>query len=196
MRNGIRGALFVGLLLALAGVASAQGVAQSRYFNGDIAAFHGKPDSLINAIHKVENVTGGRVIEIRFAEKDGMPGYHIAMVKGGKITFIRLDEQSGKVLQIDEASTPVWMLNWRGKADVHFAETAKVPLSQAILTAEQANNNAPAIAAGIARSASNPNSAVHAYNVLIDADGTPRRFAIDDSNGGVIADPGALSGWP
>jgi hypothetical protein len=196
MRNEIRGALFVGLLLALAGVASAQGVAQSRYFNGDIAAFHGTPDSLINAIHKVENLTGGRVIEIRFAEKDGMPGYHIVMVKGGEITFIRLEEQSGKVLQIDEASTPVWMLNWRGKADVHFAETAKVPLSQAILTAEQADNNAPAIAAGIARSASNPNNAVHAYNVLIDADGTTRRFAIADSNGGVIADPGALSGWP
>ena len=79
---------------------------------------------------------------------------------------------------------------------MRFAQSAKVPLSQAILTAEQADDNAPAIAAGIARSASNPESDVHAYNVLIDADGTTRRVSVDDSTGQIISDPGMLSDWP
>ena len=195
MSNKIRVVLFAGLL-PLAGVAWAQGVAQPGYFKGDIAAFHGTPDTLGHIITKIEAATAGRVIEIRFAEKDGMPGYQVAMAKGGEITFIRIDEQSGKVMQIGADSMPAWMLKWRGRTDVRFAPSAKVPLSQAILTAEQTDNNAPAIAAGIARSASNPQSEVHAYNVLIDSDGTTRRVSVDDSTGEVISDPGTLSDWP
>jgi uncharacterized membrane protein YkoI len=195
MGNGIRVVLLAGLL-PFTGVAWAQGVAQPGYFKGDVAAFHGTPDTLGHIISKIEAATAGRVVEIRFAEKDGMPGYQVAMAKGGEITFIRIDEQSGNIMQIGADSMPVWMMKWKVGADVHLAESAKVPLSKAILTAEQADNNSPAIAAGIARSASNPESDVHAYNVLIAANGMTRRVSVDDSTGEVISDPGALSDWP
>ena len=48
---------------------------------------------------------------------------------------------------------------------------------------------------GIARSASSPESDVHAYNVLVAVDGRASRVAVDDSTGQVIADPSALSGF-
>jgi uncharacterized membrane protein YkoI len=75
------------------------------------------------------------------------------------------------------------------------AEQAQTPLAQAIRTAEQARN-APAVAAGIARGASNPGADVQAYNVLVDQNGTVRRVSVDASTGQVIADPQALAGWP
>lgn len=65
-------------------------------------------------------------------------------------------------------------------------------MSQAILTAEKAGNGAAALAAGIARSASNPDSEVQAYTVLLDARGKVRSVSIDIANGEVIADPSAL----
>lgn len=86
------------------------------------------------------------------------------------------------------------MLGWRSRADVHFVERARVSLASAIRTAEKSQHGAPALAAGIARSASNPDSGVHAYTVLLDVDGAVRSVSIDDSTGEVIANPGALTG--
>ena len=54
----------------------------------------------------------------------------------------------------------------------------------------------PAIAAGIARSAANPDTSVHAWNVLIDNNGVAKRVAVDDATGQIIGDPQALAGWP
>jgi uncharacterized membrane protein YkoI len=174
-------------------VALAQQVSQPAYAQGDISAFHGTANSLPSAIAKIEGGTGGKVVEIRFSGANGMPGYHAVVAKGGQVQFMYLEPQSGKLTVAQENVVPVAMLKWRGKADVGFAETAKVPLSAAIQTAEQADGNSPAIAAGIARSASNPDSAVHAYNVLIVRDGNVRRRAVDSDTGEIISDPSALS---
>jgi hypothetical protein len=121
-----------------------------------------------------------------------MPGFHAVVSKDGRIEFIHIQEHSANILQIDAASGPVWMLKWRDRSDVHFAEGASVSLSAAVLTAER-SKNAPAVAAGIARSASNPTSEVQAYNVMLDMDGSARRVAVDDSSGEVISDPSALT---
>ena len=183
-------------LLLFAALAGAQGVAQPGYSEAGVANFHGDQNSLIHAIHAIQQSTGGRVIEIRYTDSGGVPGYHAVLVKHRRIQFMRIGELSSNAVAIDVSSRPVWMLKWRGKADVHFAEHAKVHLAQAIRTAEQAHNGAPAIAAGIARSASDPGSDVHAYNVLLDVDGGVQRVAVDDSTGQIIADPGALADWP
>jgi uncharacterized membrane protein YkoI len=183
-------------MIALAGSALAQGVAQPGYIKGDIMAFRGNAQSLIDAIGKIEQSTGGRVVEIRFSDAGGIPGFYAAVVKGGHVDFMSLAAESGRLLPIEQHDMPVWMLTWRGQADVKFAEEAKTPLAQAIVTAERADDNMPAIAAGIARSASNPTSDVHAYNVLIDAGGNARRISIDSASGEIIADPQALAGWP
>ncbi len=188
-------ALLLAGLLPLAGTAMAQSVSQVSYPRIDVTGFQPSTTALVTAIGKVQQTTGGRVLEIRYAEVNGEAGFHAVVAKGDSVQFMHLEQKSGRLTPIDEHTTPDWMLNWRNKADVHFAESAKVPLVQAIENAEQQDNNAPAIAAGIARSASNPTSEVHAYNVLLDMSGTERRLAVDDKTGQVIADPQALAAW-
>lgn len=178
-----------------ANVALAQSVAQPSYMSGDFSAFHGNSNTLVNAIALVEQSTGGKVIDIRFSSPNGMPVYNAVVVKGSQVQFFHAEELSKHVVELDASSKPVYMLNWRGKADVHFAQHAQVSLSAAIKTAEESQNGAPAMAAGIARSASNPDSDVHAYNVLLNRAGSVKRVAVDSSTGQVISDPSALSNF-
>jgi uncharacterized membrane protein YkoI len=195
MRAFVRGALLAAIL-PLAGMAAAQQVAQPSYAKGDVMAFKGDAHTLINAINHIEQMSGGKVMEIRFTDMNGMPGYHIVLAKNGQVQFLKLQQDSANLVELDDRSMPDWMLKWRQRKDVHYATTAKVPLAQAIQTAEDGWNRAPAIAAGIARSASNPDSEVQAYNVLVDENGMVRRVAVDDTTGEIIADPQALAGWP
>jgi hypothetical protein len=88
------------------------------------------------------------------------------------------------------------MLSWHDKAELRAVETARVPLAEAIATAEQADGDAPAIAAGIARSAGDPQSDVHAYNGLIERNGGITRRAVDSATDDIIADAGALGAYP
>jgi uncharacterized membrane protein YkoI len=174
----------------------AQAVSQSpstRYAAADIAAFHGSQNTLTNAIHDIQQSTGGKVVEIRFAQHNAQPGFHTVVAKGGQVEFARFDQASRSVTQIE--TRPDWMLKWEQRTDVRLAKNPAVSLAQAIQTAE-ASKNAPAIAAGIARSASDPDSDVHAYNVLIDAAGSVSRVAVDSATGEIIANPGSLEGWP
>lgn len=180
-------------LLPLTGVVIAQGVSQPGYLKTDLSGFHGNQDTLVNAIRAIEQGTGGKVTEIRFSETNGLPGYHAVVSKEGRIEFIHIQERTAKIVEIDVASGPAWMLKWRDRSDVHFAQGANVSLSAAVLTAERSKNGAPAVAAGIARSASNPTSDVQAYNVMLDIDGSARRVAVDDSTGEIISNPGALT---
>ena len=182
-------------LWPLPSVTLAQQVSQPSFTNQDISAFKGDNNTLVNAIAVTEQSTGGKVIDIRFSSTNGMPGYNVVLVKGAQVQFFHIEERSKHVVELDASSKPVYMLNWRGKTDVHFAQTAQVSLSTAIQTAEQSQPGAPAMAAGIARSASNPESEVHAYNVLLNRGGSVKRVAIDSATGQVIADPSALSSF-
>ena len=180
-------------LSPLANVALAQSVAQPGYMSGDFSAFHGNSNTLVNEIGLIEQSTGGKVIDIRFSSPNGMPVYHAVVVKGGQVQFFHAEDVSKHVVELDASTKPVYMLNWREKSDVQFAQHAKVSLSAAIQTAEQSQDGAPAMAAGIARSASNPESEVQAYNVLLNRGGRVKRVAVDIATGAVIADPSALS---
>jgi hypothetical protein len=183
-------------LTALVGVnASAQGVAQAGYYKGDLDAFHGNAQSLIQALRAFHAGSDARVVEIRFSDRNGDPGYNAVLQKNGRVDFVHVDE-TGKSVELDSASLPAWMLKRNSRIDLKFDRKATVPLAQAISTAEAAHDGAPAIAAGIARSASNPDSDVHAYNVLLDERGTIQRVAVDSMTGQVISDPQALTAWP
>jgi uncharacterized membrane protein YkoI len=179
-----------------ANIALAQQVSQPSFTNADISAFHGNDNTLVNAIALIEQSTGGKVIDIRFSNStNGMPGYNVVIVKAAQVQFFHFEERSKHVTELDASSKPVYMLNWRGKSDVHFAMQAQVPLSTAVQTAEQSHPGSPAMAAGIARSASNPDSEVHAYNVLLNRGGSVKRVAVDSATGEVISDPSALSSF-
>lgn len=190
-------AAMAGLCGALAATAAlAQPVAQPAHTHTDVAAFRGGPGTLIRVIGRLERETGGRVIEARFSDAGGAPGYFAVVDEGGRIAFLHLQREDGTLTPVSEATRPSWMLHWRGRADLRAAEQAKVPLTQAIRTAEQARGGAPAVAAGVARSASNSTSAVKAYNILVLRDGQAHRVSIDDSTDEVIANPTALAQWP
>ncbi len=176
-----------------ANAALAQSVAQPDTFKGDIAHFHGDQNALVNAIGTIEQFSGGKVVDIRYSDAHGNPGFHAVIVKAGRVGFFHVQQAAKKVIEIDASSGPVWMLGWRSRADVKFAEHAPVPLATAIRTAEQSQNDAPAMAAGIARSASNIESAVQAYTVLLVVDGQVTSVSVDISTGQVISDPSALS---
>jgi uncharacterized membrane protein YkoI len=193
MLKSFPAAIMVGLL-PLAGVAFGQGVAQRDYTTTDVAAFQGDANTLANAVQTVERASGGKVLEIRFTDRNGEPGYHAAVLKDGSVEFVHLNPQTGKIASIDAANRPGWMLDMRQRDEIRYAEAAKIPLAQAILTAEQSYTNEPAVAAGIAMSS--PTSAVHAYNVLLDAQTGTQRVAVDADSDQIIADPQALAGWP
>jgi uncharacterized membrane protein YkoI len=184
-----------GLIASATSSASAQEVAQPGFYKGDVAAFHGNNHTLIDAIHALHATSGQRVVDIRFVRQNGVSGYHVVLQKNGRFSFMHIDEQSGRVVEISESSAPDWMLNWNKRRQLRVDRGAKVTLAQAIRTAESANSNEPAIAAGIAMSASNPTSDVHAYNVILDNQGQTMRVAVDASTGQIIANPSALSDW-
>jgi uncharacterized membrane protein YkoI len=175
--------------------ASAHGVAQPGFYKGDLDAFHGNAQSLIQAIGAFHTGSDARVVEIRFSDRNGDPGYYAVLQKHGRVDFVHVDE-NGQSVELDSASLPDWMLSDKSKLDLRLDRKATIPLAQAISTAEAANGGAPAVAAGIARSASNPDSEVHAYNVLLDNGGRVQRVAIDSMSGQVISDPQALMAWP
>jgi uncharacterized membrane protein YkoI len=181
-------------MLPMSALTLAQPVAQPDTIIGPISAFHGNARTLVHAIRAIQHSTGGKVVDIRFSDSHGAPGYHAVVVKRGRVEFFHIADRSNRATEIDATSGPVWMLGWRSRADLHFAKEASVPLTKAIWTAEQSQNGAPALAAGIARDASNPGSNVHAYTVLLDVNGAVRSVSVDDATGEVIANPDALKG--
>jgi uncharacterized membrane protein YkoI len=183
-------------LSSLTNITLAQEVSQPAFTNADISAFHGNDNTLVNAIELVEQSTGGKVIDIRFSSTtNGVPGYNVVIIKAAQVQFFHFAEGSKHVVELDASSKPVYMLNWRQKSDAHIALQSRVSLPTAIQTAQQSQPGAPAVAAGIARSASNPDSDVHAYNVLLNRGGNVKRVAIDSATGQVISDPSALSSF-
>ena len=112
-------------LSPLASVTLAQQVSQPSFTNDDISTFHGNNNTLVNAIAVIEQSTGGKVIDIRFSNTNNMPGYNVVLVKAAQVQFFHFEERSKHVVELDASSKPIYMLNWRGKADVHFAQQAR-----------------------------------------------------------------------
>jgi uncharacterized membrane protein YkoI len=182
----------VAVLAISAGSAIGQPVAQQAHPDEDFSAFAGTPDTLVRVIAHVEHANGGRVLDIRFSPSGGEPGYVAAVDLGGQVMFERLAREDGQLSQVSEHDQLTSMLHWRARADVELAENAKVSLVDAIRTAEGEANEAPAVAAGIATSASNPTNGVAAYNVLVLRDGNTHRISVDDQTGEIIANPRAM----
>jgi hypothetical protein len=159
----------------------------------DVTGFTGDAGTLPDAVSALEAQTGARVAAIAFNNFAGnTPGYGAILVQGTNYTFKRIEKPTGKAVQMYESSLPAWMLNWRNEKRAAIVETAKVPLADAVRTAEASQGNAPAVVAGIARSAANASSDVHAYMVGILKNGGLQRVAVDSQNGMVIANPEAL----
>ena len=184
---------------ALAATAAAPAIAQSvdqpAYTKLNLAGFSGDPGALPSAIDAIEAASGGKVVEIRFNNVGGVPGYDVVLARGSQITFERFAKPGQGLITLSGETKPAWMLNWTAREDVTLVRTAKVKLADAVRTAEAARGNAPAAAAGIAKSAAGANTDVKAYNVAIIQDGRQHRVAVDSATGEVIANPRMLAAW-
>jgi hypothetical protein len=180
----------------LATGAIAQSISQHSNAVAGMSAFKGDLNTLPSKIKTVEDVTGGRVLEIRYTNKGGMPGYHVVVAKGDSVVFMQSMAESRDVVEITGSDKPDWMLKWGSKAQLAAAKAAKVPLADAVRTAENSGFPAPAVAAGIARSANNVESDVSGYNVLLLRGGDFHRVLIDTGTGQIIGNPRALEAWP
>jgi len=159
----------------------------------DVTGFSGDANALPNAASNVEAHSGARVAAIAYNNPTGTPGYGVILVQGLNVRLMRLEKPDGEAVEIREASPPAWMSSWRNQRRAAIADRAKVSLADAIRTAEASENGAPAVVAGIARSASNPTSDVHAYMVGLLKNGKLRSVAVDSETGNVIANPEALT---
>ena len=150
------------------------------------------PGSVVleNAAAQIEGRTGGRVMEVRFHDETGHPAYIAVIAKSGAIDAVRMDGVSGQITRMANTRVPDWALSWERRADVHSARQATVPLSSAIVTAENAARG-PAIEAGLAKPLT-ANNQVLAYNVEVVMRGRPELIAVDANTNEVIANPNSL----
>ena len=188
------------LLLALAAIGSlaaaapslAQTLKVNQDINIDVTGFSGDPKILSDMVTKIESLNGGRVAAITFDNVAGAPGYTAIVLNGSDVRFWRLDSPTSDVVELIGASIPSWMLNWKAQRRANAVKVAKVSLADAIRTAEASKKGAPAVVAGIARSAANPTSDVQAYMIGILKDGRLERVAVNSQSGRPIENPEAL----
>ena len=188
------------LLLALAAIGSlaaaapslAQTLKVNQDINIDVTGFSGDPKILSDMVTKIESLNGGRVAAITFDNVAGAPGYTAIVLNGSDVRFWRLDNPTSDVVELIGASIPSWMLNWKAQRRANAVKVAKVSLADAIRTAEASKKGAPAVVAGIARSAANPTSDVQAYMIGILKDGRLERVAVNSQSGRPIENPEAL----
>jgi hypothetical protein len=147
--------------------------------------------ALAEAVQTLEDESGGKVLEIRFArDADEEASFEAVLAADDELVYMRAYTVTGLLEVLEIAELPPWMAGRTLTAYMKSIARAEVPLTAAILQAEQAEN-APAIAAGLA-SPLNPTTAVLAYNVELIRGDRPVRVAIDAQTGRRIANPEAL----
>jgi hypothetical protein len=186
---------FVAGLSLPGGAVLAQTVAQPAQPRIDFSRFNASAADLPDAVAAIE-ASGAKVLDIRYHELDGKPGYDVVVLRNGRVEFVRSAKAAPGFVAVAGHSEPAWMLDWRARRNVDAARKTDVALADAIRKAEMANGGAPAVAAGIAVSAANPTSVVDAYNVLLKTSAGVQRVAIDSRTGVPIANPSALKTWP
>ena len=178
----------VGSALLLAGVS----FSASSQDNPDSSASSSAPASLTDAVQSIESATGGKVLEVR-VRRHG-PGFAAVVTKGNQLANIKVHPVNGQVTKMSVDEVPQWMHDWKLRADAQDIHKARVSVSDAIRTAEQAQQ-APAVDAGLAKPLS-PSNDVLAYNIEVLKDGEPRRVAVDAKTGELIANPDeVLTPW-
>jgi hypothetical protein len=133
------------------------------------------------------------VVTVAYNNVAGTPGYVVVLTQGSNVRFLRIDTPTGKPIDISDASVPSWMLNWQKQRRAAVVQAAKVSLADAIRTAEASQRGAPAVVAGIARSAAHADTDVHACMVGILQNGHLHRVAVDSLTGLVIEASSAMS---
>ena len=146
--------------------------------------------ALAHAASALEGATAGKVLEIRLANTTGAPAFEAAILKDADVLYMRIQAPDEHVTQIDVSELPPWLVDFRLENYGRTASKAKVPLDEAIVSAE-ARALAPAVDAGIAKPIGGTN-AVAAYFVQTAKGGRQQLLAVDAQTGAFIANPDEL----
>ena len=148
--------------------------------------------ALAETVQALEDETGGKVLEIRFArDADEDASFEVVLAAADdELVYMRAYPVTDILEVLEIAELPPWMAGWTLTAYRSSIAKAEVPLTAAILQAEEAED-APAIAAGLASPLS-ATTAVLAYNIELIRGDRPVRVAIDARTGRRIANPEAL----
>ena len=147
--------------------------------------------ALAEAVEALEDETRGKVLEIRFArDADDEASFEVVLVADDELVYMRAYPVTDILEVLEIAELPPWMAGWTLTAYMRSIAKAEVPLTAAILQAEEVED-APAIAAGLANPLS-ATTAVLAYNIELIRGDRPVRVAIDARTGRRIANPEAL----
>ena len=147
--------------------------------------------ALAEAVEALEDETRGKVLEIRFArDADDEASFEVVLVADDELVYMRAYPVTDILEVLEIAELPPWMAGWTLTAYMRSIAKAEVPLTAAILQAEEVED-APAIAAGLANPLS-ATTAVLAYNIELIRGDRPMRVAIDARTGRRIANPEAL----
>ena len=145
--------------------------------------------ALAHATMAVEENVGGKALEIRLVDETGEPVFESAVKQEDHIVYMRI-EPHDLVTEIEVSDLPPWLGNYKLDAYMRSIERAKVPLTKAIMDAEQ-RAKAPAIGAGIMKPLSGTN-AVLAYYIEAMKGKKRELLAVDAQTGLPIANPDAL----
>jgi uncharacterized membrane protein YkoI len=137
----------------------------------------------------VEENVGGKTLEIRLADEKGDPVFETALKKEDHLVYMRI-ERDDVMTEINVSELPPWLVDYKLDAYMRSVDRAKVPLTQAIMAAEQ-RAKAPAIGAGIIKPLSGTN-AVLAYYIETMKGKKRDVLAVDAQTGSPIANPEAL----
>ena len=149
--------------------------------------------ALAHAAASFETTTGGRVLEIRLADKTGTALFEaVVLMKDDTVRYMRVASPNDEVTEIAVEDLPRWLVNYNHslEAYVRSAPKAEVPIDQAIVKAED-RAHAPAVDAGIAKPLDGAN-AVLAYFVETINGSRRDEFAVDAMTGQFIANPDSL----
>jgi uncharacterized membrane protein YkoI len=191
LRMNLLGAVIAAPSLLLAGTAlAAPQLLEHREPMSAMGNLAPSSASLPTAISTIEAKTGGKVMDIRFADAGGAPVYEAIVVTPDKVGLARLDTETGVLSGFDHDQVSDQSFDRDHQRDLSSFAKATTPLSTAIETAEQFAGT-PAVNAGLAAPLT-PDNDVLAYNIEVVKNGRVEQIAVDATTDQVIADPSAL----
>jgi hypothetical protein len=100
-------ALLLALAMASSLAAGAPTLAQTLTVNPnlviDVTGFSGDASILPDAVSQIESMNVGRVAAIAYNNVAGTPGYHVIVVQGSNVRFMRLEKPHGQAVEISQA---------------------------------------------------------------------------------------------
>ena len=181
------------LFLVTAAVAVPLNFATHRASAIDRAGFAAGQGSLNRAISTVEELTGGRVLEIRFDGSESLKHYDALVARNGKVDHALVNLTTKQVAFVDPSQDSGRTFDYKAKAnDEVVVRASRVALRDAVANAEQSSRGV-AVSARTTRSG---DGYMVAHDIETVRGDMVHATLVDAKTGLVIGDAQAFAGEP